>query len=121
MNQRKHLFAVGQSVVMAPALFFLAAVVVQQLGPLQQEPAHTAHQIVMWYAVRMWTLWVLLLILPFLVLVTGCAILSPRVVEGLRRHTLAAIRASRVLQVITAITATAATVLLIVIMHMAAN
>jgi hypothetical protein len=29
----------------------------------------------MWYSARMWTLWLLLLALPFAVLVTGCATL----------------------------------------------
>ena len=44
----------------------------RQLSPLQYEPAYTAQRIVMWYAGRMWTLWMLLITLPLAVLVTGC-------------------------------------------------
>jgi hypothetical protein len=49
----------------------LTVVVTRHLQPLQYEPAHTAQQIVMWYSVRHWTLWVLLIGLPFAALLTG--------------------------------------------------
>ena len=54
----------------------MAALIIRNLTPIQSEPGHTAQQIVMWYAERMWTLWVLLLALPFTALVAGCTILK---------------------------------------------
>src|SRR6202162_1028669 len=59
-------------VLIAPAVLFLVSVILQRLQPLQKEPAHTAQHIVMWYAERMWTLWILLLALPLSVLISGC-------------------------------------------------
>ena len=60
-----------------PSILFMGALVVRELQPLQNEPAHTAQQqLVMWYAALMWTLWVLLIALPFAVLATGCVTLA---------------------------------------------
>jgi hypothetical protein len=50
----------------------MASLVVRNLGPLKNEPALTAQQIVMWYAERSWTLRVLLFALPCIVLFGGC-------------------------------------------------
>jgi hypothetical protein len=61
---RTRIFAFLQLVLILPAALFMASLVVRNLGPLQYEPAHTAQQIVMWYAGRLWTLWVLLFTLP---------------------------------------------------------
>jgi hypothetical protein len=72
---RAHIIAFLQLVLILPAALFMASLVVRNLGPLQYEPAHTAQQIVMWYAGRMWTLWVLLFTLPCIVLVSGCVAL----------------------------------------------
>ena len=57
---RTRISAFLQLVLILPAALFMAALVVRNLGPLRYEPAHTAQQIVMWYAGRLWTLWVLL-------------------------------------------------------------
>ena len=125
MNAKRAL-AAAQLLLMFPAILFMGALVVRQLSPLQHEPAHTAHRIVMWYAGRMWTLWALLITLPFAVLVTGCVTLlrswSPvpelpyRAQQGL-----AAIYADRPMLCIAMMTLTAGVVLAIVAMHMAAN
>ena len=72
---RTRFIAAFEVVLIFPAALFMAALVLRTLQPLQFEPAHSAQQLVMWYAGRMWTLWVLLLGLPFIVLVTGCATL----------------------------------------------
>ncbi len=69
------IIAATQLVLIFPAALFMAAVVLRNL-PLQYQLAHSAQQLVMWYAERMWTLWVLLLALPLTVLVTGCATLA---------------------------------------------
>jgi hypothetical protein len=109
-----------------PAALFMTALVTRSLQPLQYEPAHTADQLVMWYAGRMWTLWVLLLALPFTVLVSGCATMLRnwnRDIELPRtaRQSLAAIRAHLAKFFIAATTLTAGGILAIVVLHMLAN
>ena len=125
MNAKRAL-AAAQVLLMFPAILFMGALVVRQLSPLQHEPAHTAHRIVMWYAGRMWTLWALLITLPLAVLVTGCVTLlrSWSNVPELpyrAQQGLAAIYADRPMLCIAMMTLTAGVVLAIVAIHMAAN
>src|ERR1700687_22248 len=125
MNAKRTL-AAAQLLLLFPAILFMGALVVRQLSPLQDKPAHTAHRIVMWYAARVWTLWVLLITLPLAVLVTGCITLlrswshvpelPHRVQQGL-----AAIHADRATLFVAMTTLTAGVVLAIVAIHMAAN
>jgi hypothetical protein len=68
---RTRTIAFLQLALIFPAALFMASLVVRNLGGLQYEPAHTAQQIVMWYAGRMWTLRVLLFALPCMVLFSG--------------------------------------------------
>jgi hypothetical protein len=75
---RTRIIAFWQLVLILPAALFMAALVLRNVAPLQYEPAHTAQQIVMWYAGRLWTLWVLLFTLPCIVLVSGCVALRTR-------------------------------------------
>ena len=70
---RIRVIAVMELVLIFPAGLFMTALVLRNLQPLQYEPARSAQQLVMWYAGRMWTLWFLLLGLPLIVLVSGCA------------------------------------------------
>ena len=72
----------------------------------QPDLARSADQLVDWYAARMWTLWLLLLALPFAALATGGAALS----QGLR---------PRFPFVVT--TLLSAVILVVVVLHMAAN
>lgn len=123
MKVTKRAIIVAQLLAIFPSVLFMGALVVRALGPLQNEPAHTAHQIIMWYAGRMWTLWVLLLALPFTVLVTGCVTMAHKCRDDIRlsqtaRRILAAIHADRA---IAAVTVTAGAILAIVVLHMAAN
>jgi hypothetical protein len=67
-----------QLVLIFPAVFFMVSLVVRTLGRRQFEPAHTAQQIVLWYAGRMWSLRVLLFALPCIVLFSGCVALRTR-------------------------------------------
>src|SRR4051812_1574187 len=53
-----------------PATLFMAALIIRNL-PLH-EMAESAQRIVTWYSGRVWTLWVLLLWMPLIVLITGC-------------------------------------------------
>ena len=125
MNAKRTL-AAAQLLLMFPAILFMAALFVRQLSPLQDEPAHTAHRIVMWYAGRVWTLWILLITLPLAVLVTGCITLLrswSHVPELPRRaqRGLAVIHADRTALFIAMTTLTAGVVLAIVAIHMGAN
>jgi hypothetical protein len=113
----------AQLLAIFPSVLFMGALVVRALQPLQNEPAHTAHQIIMWFAARMWSLWVLLLALPFAVLVTGCVTMAHECRDEISlsqtaRRILAAIHADRA---IAAVTVTAGAILAIVVLHMAAN
>jgi hypothetical protein len=56
-------------------MLFMAALATRGIQPLQHEPARTAQSIVLWYAGRMWTLWLLLILLPIVALAMGCATL----------------------------------------------
>jgi hypothetical protein len=49
----------------------MTALIVRLLLPLPSAAAQTAQAVVDWYAGRGWTLWVLLIALPFGVLLTG--------------------------------------------------
>jgi hypothetical protein len=122
MNTIKRTIAATEVVLIFPAVLFMTALFVRELQPLQYEPAHTAQQIVNWYAVRPRVgLWVLLMALPFAVLVTGSATLfhSWKDVElrQAARQTLAAIRAHLATLFVAAATLIAGGVLVIVAVH----
>ena len=104
----------------------MGSLVLRNLSPLQNEPAHTAQQIVMWYAGRMWTLWALLIAFPLGVLVTGCIMLARRWSKDVRlpeaaQQMLGVIHADRAMLIVAAMTLTAGAILTIVVLHMLAN
>lgn len=124
MNTTKR--AVAQLLLIFPAILFMGALVVRQLSPLQDEPAQTAHRIVMWYAGRVWTLWVLLITLPLAVLVAGSVTFARKWRDDLElrqaaQQTLSAIHGDRAMRFVAAMTLTAGVILAIVAIHMAAN
>jgi len=126
MVMRTRIIAAVELVLLLPAALFMAALVVRMLQPLRYEPAHTAHQLVMWYAGRMWTLWILLLLLPFTVLVTGSATLlatwGPHTeLPTTGRKSMGMIRAHLATVFVAATTAIAGGILVIVVLHMLAN
>ena len=125
MNTTKRLVAAVQLLLIFPAVLFMGALVVRNMQPLQNEPAHAAQRIVMWYAVRQWTLWVLLVALPFAVLVTGCITLARNWSEHVKLSQAAqqtlAIRTHRSLLLVAATTLTAGAILAIVVIHILAN
>jgi hypothetical protein len=104
-NSTRQLAAV-ELALLFPATLFLTALLVRGVLPVQPGPAHAAQEIVMWYAGRTWTLWLLLIALPLAALVTGCA--------ALLRRPLAT-------RIIAATTLAAASILGIVVLHMLAN
>ena|ERR1700727_591393 len=75
---RMRTLALLQLLLLFPAALFMASLVVRNIGPVSQEPAHTAQQIVLWYARRLWTLQVLLFALPCAVLLGGWFALRTR-------------------------------------------
>jgi hypothetical protein len=126
MRSTTRLIAALELLLIFPAALFMTALVVRELRPLPYEPAHTAQWIVMWYSGKMWTLWVLLLALPFAVLVTGCATLlrdwnRAVALQNTARPSLAAIRAHPATLTVAATTLAAAVILVIVVLHMLAN
>lgn len=126
MNPVRRVLAALQLLLMCPAILFMGALVVRQLSPLQQEPAYTAQRIVMWHAARLWTLWVLLVTLPFAVLVIGSLTFlrsrshHPELPQDVQQAP-AAIRADRATYFIGVMTLMAGVVLAIVALHMLAN
>ena len=126
MTATKRAVIVAQLLLIFPSALFMGALVVRELQPLQNEPAHTAQQLVMWYSFRMWTLWVLLIALPFTVLLTGCVTMARSWRDDMKlpqaaRQGLAAIHADRAMIFIAATTLMAGAILAIVVLHMAAN
>jgi hypothetical protein len=123
---RTRLIAALEFALISPAALFMAALVLRSLQPQQFEPAHSAQQVVMWYAARMWTLWVLLLALPFTVLVTGGGALfsswrSGTALSQAVRQPLVLVREHLSTLFVAAATLAAAVILVIVVLHMAAN
>ena len=121
----KRALATAHLLLISPALLFLIAVLVQRLQPLQEQPAHTAQHIVMWYAQRIWTLWILLLALPLSVLISGCISLlwdsSGSGQVTLPQKALAALHPAGARASVAATTVTAAVIVGIVVLHMLAN
>ena len=123
---RTRVIAVMELVLIFPAVLFMTALVLRNLQPLQYEPAHSAQRLVMWYAGRMWTLWFLLLGLPLIVLVSGCAELlrsySRDIILPLTSpKSLAMVRAHLSSLFIAATTLMAGVILAIVVLHVLAN
>ena len=126
MKARKPTTAVAQLFLIFPAALFMTSLIIRNFQPLQYEPAHTAQQIVSWYSGRLWTLWVLLIALPFAALVTGGATLlhnwnSDVELPPAKWQTISGIRAPLATLLVAAATLTAGGILAIVILHMLAN
>ncbi|HXP83181.1 MAG TPA: hypothetical protein VN841_00585 [Bryobacteraceae bacterium] len=125
---RTRITATLELLFLFPAALFMTALVVRNLQPLEYEPAHTAQQLVLWYSARMWTLWVLLLALPFAALITGCATLlygrnrdrePPSAASPAGSPNM--LRAHSATFLIAAPTLIAGVILAIVVLHMLAN
>jgi hypothetical protein len=120
----KRALAAAHLLLISPAVLFVVAVIVQRLQPLQ--PARTAQHVVMWYAERMWTLWILLLALPLSVLISGCISLlqdsrGNAQAATLARRALTALHPAGARTSIAVTTATATVIVGVVILHMLAN
>ena len=96
-----------QAILLLPAALFMAALGLRPIPMFQ----HRAQEVVMLYADRVWTLWVLLLALPLGVAAAGSLTL-------LSSRSAATAHASRA---VAAMTAVALGILAIVVLHMLAN
>ena len=123
---RLRLMATAELMLIAPAALFVSALAVRSLLPLPYEPARSAEQLVMWYAGRMWTLWVLLVGLPLVALVSGCAALLYNwnhdvALPQAGRQLLGVISRQMAMIFIAGATLAAGGILAIVVLHMLAN
>ena len=117
----RRIIAATQLVLIFPAALFLTAVVARYLQPLQ-----FAQEIVTWYSVRYWTLWVLLIGLPVTALLNGCIVLlhnsNDETDEGqITKQLFTAIRTELLTLIIAAATLTAGLILVVVVLHMLAS
>lgn len=112
---RQGIAAIGLLLI-APAALFMAALIVRGLLPIASELAQTADQIVMWYAGRMWTLWLLLLALPISAFACGLTVLQQTGGPFLK-----AVRTDASMLVVAVTTLAAGGILTVVILHMLAN
>jgi ABC-type Fe3+ transport system permease subunit len=122
---RTRIIAVMELVLISPATLFMIALALRHLQPLQYEPAHSAQQLVTWYAVRMWTLWVLLFGLPLIALVVGCS----ELMRNWNRDTVVPLKSQKSLvmarpnltSLIATTTLISGVILVIVVLHVLAN
>jgi ABC-type Fe3+ transport system permease subunit len=123
MKLPKYTIATTELLLIFPAVLFMTALFVRNLQPQQYEPAHTAQQIVTWYAARpRMGLWVLLIALPLGVLITGGVTLLHRWSRDVElrqatRQALALIRAHLATLLVAGATVTACGILAIVGLH----
>ncbi len=123
MKKLRRIVASTELLLIVPAALFITALFVRNLQPQQYEPAHTAQQVVLWYAARPRVgLWVLLIALPFAVLALGLGTLLRcwSSDEELRRaawQVLVAVRAHLATLLIAIATIAAGSILAIVALH----
>jgi hypothetical protein len=115
--------AATELVLVMPALIFFAAIFLRNFFPTDD---NGAQQIVIWFASRTWTLWILLVGLPMGVMALGFPILingwynDPSLRED-TSHALGAVRAHLTMFVIGSATLAAAIFLVLVALHMLLN
>jgi hypothetical protein len=126
MSRQTRVVAAMQLALILPASLFMSAVLVGA-GDAKYDLARVAHRIVMWYAARMWTLWLLLLVLPLAVLLAGCATLlrswnhDVQLPPTARQSLASVIPAPFATLFVAATTLTSAGILAIVVLHMLAH
>lgn len=124
MKTTKPTIATAELLLIFPGLLFMTALFVRNLQPLQYEPAHSAQQIVDWYALRPHLcLWGFLIAMPLAVLVTGLGTLVGRwsaepELRSAARELLATLRTHLATFSVAAATVAAGAVLSIVALHL---
>lgn len=115
--------AATELLLISPAALFMTALFVRNLQPQQYEPAHTAQQIVAWFAVRPRVgLWGLLMALPLTVFIAGSAMIyrtwnSDAELRQATLRSLAVLRPHAATLLVALATCTAAGILAIVALH----
>ena len=123
MTRSKYAIATAEVLLIFPAVLFMAALFMRNVQPTQYEPAHTAQQIVTWYAgQRVLGLWGFLIAMPLTVLITGCATLLRRwgndvALRDAVRNTFTTLQPHLATAVIAAATLAAGGMLAIVTLH----
>jgi hypothetical protein len=114
MNNKRSL-ALAQAVLVFPAVLFMGSVVLRYVSALHDG----AQRVVMWYAGKQWTLWLLLVALPIAVLVSGAVALlaspNPARPQGVPASGRAGMRP------VAGMTVTAWLILVIVALHVLAD
>jgi len=119
--------AAMQLTLIFPAALFLTAVFVSAGHNPQYNLGGIAQGVVMWYSARGWTLGLLLLVLPFAVLVTGCVTLSHNwnrdadLPHAARQSLTTMVPAPLATLFVAGTTLTSAGILAVVVLHMLAN
>jgi ABC-type Fe3+ transport system permease subunit len=118
MNANKHFVALMEVLLILPAALFMTCLAVRQLPASGLDIA--AQRTVMWYANQQWTLWLLLVTLPLVVLAVGCGtLLQGWSAEHQQTHDRRQLAGTTIF--IAALTFTAAVILAIVSVHLLAN
>jgi len=125
MNTIRRSVAALELLLLSPAAFFMAGLVLLRLQPRQYEPTHSVYPVLMWYTGRQWTLWVLLVALPLVVLITGGLALRSWTggieARSAARRLLVAIRTNVATLFVAATTLTAGAILAVVAAHILRN
>lgn len=126
MRTATRIIAAMQLVLIVPAALFMTAVLVAAGDAPKYDLARVAQRIVIWYSGRMWTLGLLLLALPCVVLIAGCATLLAAwnhdiEVPHSARQSLATIQAPLATLGVVGTTLASAAILAIVVLHMLAH
>ncbi len=122
MSGLKRAIPMVQVVLILPAAVFMAALAVRGAGPPGAEPAASAQAVVMWYAARLWTLWVLLAALPLAAVGLGCPELLRRASDEAGPHRCRGlISADGTVPFVGVLTVGAGIILVIVALHVMMN
>jgi hypothetical protein len=126
MHTPIRIIAAIQLFLIVPAALFMTAVLIAAGDAPKYDLARIAQRIVIWYSGRMWTLWLLLLALPCVVLIAGCATLlavwnHEIEVPHSARQSLGTIQAPLATLGVAGTTLSSAAILAIVVLHMLAH
>ncbi|HUK29583.1 MAG TPA: hypothetical protein VLV89_00615 [Candidatus Acidoferrum sp.] len=126
MKKQARLIAALGLTLIFPAALFMAALVVRNFNSLPFNSAEFAQRIVMSYAGKVWTLWVLLIAMPFAAFITGTAALlgdwgGDVELRNAARQSFSVIRAHPARLIVAITTVMAAGILAIVAVHLLAN
>jgi hypothetical protein len=122
VHTMKRGIAAAEILLLLPAALFMASLVVRLVGSAQAEPARSAQQVVTWYSGRIWTLWILLMLLPLAaLLIGGAALLASGGSAFQARQWRLALRSDGALRTVAVATLAACAILAVVAVHVLMN